>query len=312
MIYTCTLNPSLDYYMEFDRPLKPSETNRSMLEYYEAGGKGINISIVLSNLQIPSRALGFLGGFTKDYYITLLQKFEYLQPNFTYVDGNTRINVKLHDTYNTDLNASGPYITADNMKNLTDKVLRLGEGDYLALAGVCQDYLLKNVVDMLKQAIDEDVRVVLDTNADILREVISLRPFLVKTTSPELADYLGRTIASREDAVACARELAAQGAENVLVLHDSSVAVLVSGGDTYTCDLLHDEPPVNTVGVGDSLTAGFLMNYIRSLDAVDSFRFACCCASATAYSKGLATTEKVDSFYETTVITKTDAEGENG
>ena len=79
MIFTCTLNPSLDYYMEFEGPLKAgSRMNRSNLEYYEAGGKGINVSIVLNNLGIPSRALGFIGGFTKDFYISLLAKYDHI------------------------------------------------------------------------------------------------------------------------------------------------------------------------------------------------------------------------------------------
>ena len=94
MIYTCTLNPSLDYYMEFDK-VELGKTNRSSLEYYEAGGKGINVSIVLNNLMIPSRALGFVGGFTKDFFISLLQKYEYIEPVFTFIEGHTRINVKV-------------------------------------------------------------------------------------------------------------------------------------------------------------------------------------------------------------------------
>ena len=87
MICTCTMNPSLDYYMEFSDPIETGKTNRSDLEYYEAGGKGINISIVLSNLGVPSRAFGFLGGFTKDFYIRLLTKYQEIRPNFSYIDG---------------------------------------------------------------------------------------------------------------------------------------------------------------------------------------------------------------------------------
>ena len=107
MIYTCTLNPSLDYYMEFDK-VELGKTNRSSLEYYEAGGKGINVSIVLNNLMIPSRALGFVGGFTKDFFISLLQKYEYIEPVFTFIEGHTRINVKVKgDLLETELNEAG-------------------------------------------------------------------------------------------------------------------------------------------------------------------------------------------------------------
>ena len=89
MIGTCTLNPSLDYYLEFEKEIELGKTNRSNLEYYEAGGKGVNVSIVLNNLHIPSRAFGFLGGFTKDFYISLLQKYEQIRPSFVYIYGIT-------------------------------------------------------------------------------------------------------------------------------------------------------------------------------------------------------------------------------
>ena len=125
MICTCTLNPSLDYYLEFSEKVEDGKTNRSDLEYFEAGGKGINISIVLNNLQIPSRAYGFLGGFTRDFYINLLQEYSYIEPNFTYIDGHTRINIKLHDGRDTDLNATGPYINESDMRKLKEKVVGL-------------------------------------------------------------------------------------------------------------------------------------------------------------------------------------------
>ena len=104
--------------MEFDGPYQAARTNRSTLEYYEAGGKGINVSIVLNNLGIPSSAFGFIGGFTKDFYISLLAKYDHIIPNFTYINGHTRINVKCHAERHTNMNAAGPYITDGDMKNL--------------------------------------------------------------------------------------------------------------------------------------------------------------------------------------------------
>lgn len=122
MICTCTMNPSLDYYLEFDENIKNGKLNRSNLEYYEAGGKGINVSIVLNNLGIPTKAFGFIGGFTKDFYISLLAKYENIHPNFTYTDGHTRVNVKLHGKDEvTDIHAMGPYITHEDMQKLVKR-----------------------------------------------------------------------------------------------------------------------------------------------------------------------------------------------
>lgn len=302
MICTCTMNPSLDYFMEYDKPLKAGALNRSQLEYYEAGGKGINVSIVLNNLQIPSRATGFLGGFTKDFYIRLLQKYTYVQPNFTYIEGHTRINVKLSDgTSSTDLNAAGPYITYEDMANLREKVRRLDEGDYFVLAGKCPEYLNDEIVAMLKEAIQDSVKVCLDTNGDIVERVLADHPFLIKTTTGEMQDYYGKPCDPAKDA----QEIHARGAKAVMIMNsDCSSAVLACDEGTYEAEIMHEEKTLTTFGSGDALTAGYLMNYLRSRDCVDSFRFASCCSSATAYSKGLAPREKIESFYDKAVVKK--------
>ena len=308
MICTCTLNPSLDYYMEFDHRIEHGRTNRSQLEYYEAGGKGINVSIVLNNLLIPTRAFGFLGGFTREFYVTLLQKYEYIQPNFTYIDGHTRINVKLHDTEgDSDVNAAGPYITSSDMDNLRNKVLRLDEGDYFVLAGASPEYLTKDIIGMLKSIMKNKVKVVLDTSPEIIRGVLDDKPFLIKSTPEELnalAKLANAEVKGHDDAVEYAKKIKKAGAHNVIVVDKNEKAVLACADGTYECEITRNEKTVSTVGTGDSLVAGFLMNYLRTSNEVDSFRFGSCCGSATAYSKGLATREKIDSFYESTKVEK--------
>ncbi len=302
MICTCTLNPSLDYYMEFSEPIELSRYNRSKSESYEAGGKGINVSIVLNNLMVPTRAYGFLGGFTRDFYIQLLQKYEYIQPNFTFIDGHTRINVKLHDSTDTDINAKGPYITHKDMNHLREKVRRLDMGDYFVLAGQSPAYLTEDIIDMLNEAADNGVKVVLDTNPDIERECLRFKPFLLKTTPDELADLLEREITNDEELIAGAKEVFEKGAKNVIVVENKREAMLVCDKGVFECDLVTDEKTVSTVGTGDSLVAGFLMNYLRSADAMDSFHFGVCCGCATAYSKGMATREKIEAYYQTTDV----------
>ncbi len=297
MITTCTMNPSLDYYMEFDQALEGNTKNRSSLEYYEAGGKGINVSILLNNLQIPTRACGFVGGFTKDFYITLLQKYEYIQPNFTYINGHTRVNVKVMEPEKEiDLNAAGPYITHEDMENLKAKVARLDEGDYFVLAGVCPEYLINDVISMCKEAMDSGVKLCLDTNSEIVDSLIEFHPFLVRMTN-EVNDI--------DSVIEETKSLYERGAKNVIGMHaETYEAVLACADGVYRGDIIQEEKIVNTVGASDSLVAGFLMNYLRSRDAVDSFKFGCCCRSATAYSKGLATREKIDSLYESIAIQK--------
>lgn len=306
MICTCTMNPSLDYYMEFERPLNGNDAvNRSSLEYFEAGGKGINVSIVLNNLGIPSRAFGFVGGFTKEFYISLLAKYEEIRPNFTYINGHTRINVKcLAKGQWTDLNASGPIITSESMENLKKKVSSLYSQDYFVLAGNTQEYLLDDVEKMLLSAIQDEVKVVLDTNASLINKILPSHPFMVKTTKEELAVLVNQKISTEEELVAAAKHVHEKGARYVLVTDHSRIAYLVCKEGTYRADITRDEKYVSFVGTGDSLIAGFLMNYMRTQNPLDSFRFGASCGSATAYSKGLATRENIDNFYEKTKVEK--------
>lgn len=308
MIYTCTLNPSLDYYMEGERDLVPGKLNRSDLEYYEAGGKGINVSIVLNNLGIPSRAFGFLGGFTKDFYISLLAKYEFILPSFTYTNGNTRINVKLHANGTaTDVNAAGPYVTDEDMKNLEEKVSRLDQGDYLVVAGNTQKYLVNDVRAMLEKAIATGVKICLDTDPQLTKDLLPSGLFLVKTTPEELGEMTDMKMENDGDVLAGAVKIHEAGAENVLIVMDNREALMVCPQGCFTASLEQDTKAIYTLGTGDSLVAGFIMNYLRSKDPVDSFRFGASCGSATAYSRGLATREKIDSFYEKTEVVSIEA-----
>ncbi len=306
MICTCTMNPSLDYYLEFNEDVNNGEVNRSELEYYEAGGKGINVSIVLNNLGIPTKAFGFIGGFTKDFYISLLAKYENIHPNFTYTNAHTRVNVKLHGKSEvTDIHAMGPYITHEDMNNLIQKTETIYEQDYFVLAGNTQSWLIEETENMLIHLIEQGVKVALDTNAEIMKDMLKYRPFLCKTTSKELEAILDTKIESQQDAINGAKKLYELGAKHVLVLANT-VAILVNDHGTFTCEFLDEDSVVNTVGTGDSMIAGFVMNYVRTKDSYDSLKFGASCGSATAYSKGLATREKIDAMYRNTVVNQID------
>ena len=66
MINTITLNPSLDYIVKVD-DFKVGHVNRTSKEDIYPGGKGINVSLMLNELQAENTALGFLGGFIGEY-----------------------------------------------------------------------------------------------------------------------------------------------------------------------------------------------------------------------------------------------------
>ena len=63
MIYTVTFNPSLDYVVQM-KEFKAGDINRAEAETIYPGGKGVNVALVLGNLHIPAKMLGFIAGFT--------------------------------------------------------------------------------------------------------------------------------------------------------------------------------------------------------------------------------------------------------
>ncbi len=300
MIYTCTLNPSLDYYMEFENNLVLGETNRSLLEYYEAGGKGINVSIVLNNLMVPSKAFGFLGGFTKQFFIDLLQKYEYIQPRFTYIDGHTRINLKIKGIEETDLNANGPYITLDNMDALIKKLELVDKKDYFVFSGNAPEYLLDKVEEMIEEMSLRGVNVVLDTNPNIIKRCLKYKPYLIRPSIKEMEEILSVSLNKNiiDDLIEPCEKLYELGAQNIIVQLGVNGAIFKCKEGLYHSDVVQSEEVINTVGTGDSIVAGFILNSLRTPDVVDSFRFATCCGFATSFSKGLATRDKVNELYK--------------
>lgn len=73
MIYTVTLNPSIDFIVRVDG-LKIGELNRMKEDFKVPGGKGINVSRILKRIDSDSTALGFLGGFTGNFIAEWLEK----------------------------------------------------------------------------------------------------------------------------------------------------------------------------------------------------------------------------------------------
>ena len=94
MIYTVTFNPSLDYIVTVD-DFMTGVVNRTSKEIIFPGGKGINVSMVLSNLGYKNTALGFMAGFTGEAIIKMLEEKD-ISTDFIHVaKGTSRINVKL-------------------------------------------------------------------------------------------------------------------------------------------------------------------------------------------------------------------------
>lgn len=294
MIYTVTFNPSLDYIVSV-KDFRPGMTNRTSSELMLAGGKGINVSIVLGNLGIKSTALGFIAGFTGDEIVRRLHNgginSEFIKIN----DGISRINIKLKSIDGTEINGQGPHIDSSHIEQLMNRLRRLESGDVLVLAGSIpagiSDNIYKDIMDMLK---DKGVQIVVDATSRLLTNVLEYNPFFIKPNQHELGDIFNVTLNTQEEVIPYALKLKKMGAVNVCVSMGGKGAILVADdGNVYKAKA-PDGILKNSVGAGDSLVAGFLSGWIEKKDYEYAFRKGVATGSASAFSERLATNGEVN------------------
>lgn len=294
MIYTLTLNPSLDYILELDQ-IRLGELNRTKYESKFPGGKGINVSQVLKRFDVDSKALGFIGGFTGDFINSFLKSLK-IDTDFVKVKEDTRINVKLKSQQETEINAKGPSITETDFEALKCKVRELTSEDILVLAGSIPSSMPKSTYEELVKICNENrTTFVVDAEGDLLKKVIPYKPFLIKPNHHELGDLFNTDITTCEEVIPYGKELVKQGAQNVIVSLAGNGAVLINKDFILTAAVPKGEVK-SSVGAGDSMVAGFLAAFEKTKSVEEAFRFSVASGSATAFSIGLCTREKVESL----------------
>lgn len=295
MIYTVTVNPSLDYYMHLDAPFSRGEINRAAEETVVASGKGVNVSVVLHRLGAKTCALGFLAGQSGEMYRSLLADC----PNdFIFLDGGmTRINVKVYDGAETAFNAAGPTVSAADFEKLAAKLRALTPEDTLVLSGNLQKNAPVSYAEMARLAVNAGASFVVDTTGQTLLDCLPLRPFFIKPNLEELGELFGTDVQDAAQALPLCRELQNRGARNVLVSMGGSGALLLTErGEAYRAVCECKKPVLATVGAGDSLVAGFLSKIAQGGSPADALLLGIAAGSATAYTKLLAQKAQIENL----------------
>lgn len=297
MVYTVTLNPALDYVMKL-KALRTDDINRTDGEEIYYGGKGINVSVILTQLGIPNTALGFLGGFTGKKLEEML-KNDNVSCDFNYLkNGDTRINVKIKADKEIDLNACGPEITKEDMQSFLKKLDSIKSGDYLILAGSIPNTLPDDIYEqILERAGDRNINCVVDATGDLLKNVLKYKPFLIKPNHHELGDLFSAQIKSDDDIVKYSKKLQEMGARNVLVSMAKDGAMLTDENGCVHKIGNAKGKLINSVGCGDSMVAGFTAGYIKTADYSYALRLGSACGNATAFSEKLATREEIERVF---------------
>lgn len=273
-------------------------TNRTCSEQMMAGGKGINVSIVLQNLGIENTALGFIAGFTGEEIRRQVSQIGICAQFISIPEGISRINLKLRSIDGTEINGMGPTIGQAQLDALYEKLDTLTDQDTLVLAGSIPASMPSSIYsDIMERLQEKGVTFVVDATKQLLLNVLRYKPFLIKPNNHELGELFGVTLSTREDVVPYARKLQERGARNVLVSMAGQGAVLVAEDGSVHLTPAPKGTLVNAVGAGDSMVAGFLAGWQKQHDYGHAFRMGVAAGSASAFSRYLATREEVERVY---------------
>lgn len=296
MIYTVTLNPALDYVMTLD-DFEENTVNRSYQEHVTPGGKGINVSRSLKSLGVDTIALGFSGGIIGDYIEKALTN-EGIKCDFVKINYENRVNIKLEYSKETEINASGPFISKENIEELKRKLDSLSYGDFLVLSGSIGRGTPEDIYAQIMEYIaNKNVKVIVDSTDIPFLHTLKYRPFLVKPNLRELMDITNRSISTIEEVIDAAQDIVSMGAVNVLVSLAGKGAILVNREG-----VIRSYAPkgyvVTSVGAGDSMIAGFLYSIFRGESNVEALRSGVAAGSASVFSTNLVTQNVFERIFE--------------
>lgn len=299
MIYTVTLNPALDYVIGLSDPLTPGEINRAKTEDIVFGGKGINVSTILHNLGVDTKALGFTAGFTGAALESGLESQGIAHDFIRLEKGMTRINCKVKADIETEINGNGPDIPAEALEELFQKLEKLTAEDVLILSGSIPSSVPTDVYEQMLKRIDgSGVLTVVDTTGEMLKKILPYHPFLIKPNNIELGELFGKELKTDEEIIHYAGELQKMGARNVLISMAGDGSILVDEDGNSHKQLPAKGTVRNSVGAGDSMVAGFMAGYLQTKDYREALLLGTAAGGATAFSVGLAEKKDIEALLQ--------------
>ncbi len=293
MIYTITLNPSLDFYSELSE-LKSGNINYSDVDSMAAGGRAINISRVLRRLGLPTMATGFVGGETGAFIVSELTK-EDIPHDFVHIQGITRINLNLFVNHlETRILGRGPEVSINEINELMYYISRVREGDFVILGGSLPTGVSSNVYDRIIEicTVNKAQFMPIISTAQLPRFWHN-KPLLITPTLSDLSDLFGEHPSTLEEAIPLALRCIDEGVQNVIVTAGRNGSLLVTGQRKAVLAQGPSQPIVSVTSTNVSLVAGFVGQYMKSNDPADAFRFAQAAANAAYYVQTLPEKEDI-------------------
>lgn len=302
MIYTLTLNPAIDYYMSMEN-FQLGSLNSLEEGYTLPGGKGINVSKVLKNFSVESKALGFVGGFTGDYIKKHLNEYE-IESDFIELQENTRINIKLKTKDSeTEIAGKSPTISKENIAELLKKFEEIKKDDVVILSGSVPNSISKSIYADIIKLLPKDCKVILDTRGLPFVEGLKEGVFLTKPNNHELEEFFNRKLNNIEEIIQAGKDLQALGSKNVLISLGKDGSILITEKEVYIGNAPQGKL-ISSVGAGDSMVAGVVYGIAKGMTLEDSYKYGIASGSSTAFSEGLTTFEGMNSLLNKIEIKK--------
>ena len=302
MIYSVTLNPSIDFIVRV-KDFQLGETNRAYEDNFFAGGKGIMVSKLLKNVKTDCVNLGFLGGFTGAFIEQNLKKLNILS-DFVTVNENTRVNVKLKTETETEINCQGPKISDSEKEEFLDKIRKIKSDDFVILSGSVPSNLGNDFYITIIEILNKNrVKFTLDSSGETFSKSLKYKPFLIKPNKDELKEYARIEFKNNQEIVNYVRENLVDKAEHVIISLGGEGALYIDKNfSLFAYPLRVKENVVNTVGAGDSVVAGFVNYMLKHNDVERAFRFAVACGTATSFSEDIGELNFIEEIYNKLVI----------
>lgn len=305
MIYTVTLNPSIDHVIEMNE-LQEGIVNKVNIENFYTGGKGINVSKILKEHGVENIALGFISGFTGKFIKNNLEQCGIKNDFINVLNGYSRINMKIKTNENeTEINGLGPSISSSNIKDLFNQLEKLSSNDILVLAGSIPPSLSDNFYEeIMKQLSTKNVKIIVDARNNLLLNVLKYRPFLIKPNHHEISEIFNKEIKTIDELIFHGNKLKEMGAQNVLISMGGDGAILITESNEIYRSNIPKGTLKNSVGSGDSMVGGFITGYLKTNDYKEALKLGAASGSATAYSDDLAKISFINELSSQIQITK--------
>lgn len=299
MIYTLTLNPALDYTIKLEN-LYLGKINKTKETEILPGGKGINVSTVLKNLEIESIAIGFISGFTGKEIERKLNENNIKTEFIGLENQNSRINIKIIEkTKETAINTKGPNILKEDIEKLYKKIEKIEDGDFLVLSGSIPNGIDQDIYEKICEKLkNKNIKIIVDSTNDLLLKTLKFKPFLIKPNKPELEEIFKTKIKNKKEAIKYAQVLKEKGAKNIIVSMGEEGAIFIDENkNKYNIGALKPKKIVNTVGAGDSMIAGFLAGFLKYKNYEKALKLGISSATATVSTIYLGTKEEILEYF---------------